>query len=141
MERLIFRGKTLIGRIIHPAESGAPVFGTDILALSEFGNVDPDQDTQFESSDRAEDFLHQLYEIHCDIVGVAAEPRPAKPVEVDEEAAYYAREAALEAEEYAHLAAQQFSVDEAPQALESQGEPDLAAPEQVEGDDSDDLPF
>lgn len=141
MERLIYRGATLIGRIIHPAEGGAPAYGMDVLALSEFGHVEPDADTQFESSDRAERFLHELYETHCQMQGITPEPRPATPVEIDEEAAYYAREAARDAAEYAHLVAQEFSDDEPPQAVEWHGEPDIAAPEQVESDDSDDLPF
>lgn len=140
MERHIYRGKTLIGRIIHPAESGAPVYGTDVLALTEFGHVDPEGDTQFESSERAEDFLHQLYETHCDALGIAPEPRPAKPVEVDLEAAHYERETALAAEEYAYHVAQ---IEElrAADDLAAEGEPDVASPERVDSDGSDDLPF
>jgi hypothetical protein len=139
MERSIYRGTTLIGALIFPAESGAPVFGMEVLALSEFGNVDPDADTQFESADRAEDFLHEIYEIRCRMLDITPEPRAPKPVELDEEAAYYAREAEKEAAEYAHYVAQseQFPVE----SLESQGEPDIAAPERVDGDTNDDFPF
>lgn len=141
MEHQIKRGETVIGTIICPSESGASVFGMEVLVISEFGNVDAD--TQFESFDSANSFLNSLYETRCRMLGIVAEPRAVEPQEVDEEAAYYAREAAREQAEIRSydefVEAQNAAPATQPEPL--QEAPDLSPVASDDPRDSDDLPF
>lgn len=142
MEHTIKRGKTVIGTIILPSESGAVALGREVFATSAFPDVDPDGGgDQFESYDRAERYLHRVYEAHCEETGIVPEPRPAPEPEIDEEAAYYAREAALEeAEARYHEEAFQTPSE----AAVAQQEPSTAKPELapvVDDGEIDDLPF
>lgn len=98
MQHNIRRGATLIGTITCPSESRAPSFGMEVLAQTEFPSADPEGDNQFVLFDHAENHLHLVYEAHCEALGLTPESRAPKPVEIDEEAAHYAREAERDAE-------------------------------------------
>lgn len=150
MKHHIRRGTTLIGTITCPSEAGAPVFGLEVLAASAFPGVDSDADSQFESFEVAENYLHRVYELHCEREGITPEPRPVVAdaaedtaeayylrlqVEADEEAAYYA-----EMQERDVLANENIATvvePPAPPSADAQTEADLF------GDNSrdDDFPF
>jgi hypothetical protein len=142
MEHTIKRGKTVIGTIILPSESGAVALGREVFATSAFPGVDPDgSGDQFESYDRAERYLNLVYEVHCEENGIVPEPRPAPEPEIDEEAAYYAREAALEA---AEIRFHEESSEAPVEAAVAQQEPSTAKPELApvaDDEEIDDLPF
>lgn len=134
MQHNIYRGETLIGSIILPSESGAPVFGMEVLVTTAFPESDPEGDNQFASYERAERFLHLVYEAHCEAHGITAEPMPTPEPEIDEEAAYYARGAAHE----------QHDIEAQDAAMEPETAPVAAPvyPEPVVADEEPgDLPF
>lgn len=140
MERTIKRGSVVIGQILFPE---ALCMGLEVFVKTAFPESDPDGDDQFESADRAENFLHLVYEAHCEANGLAPEPRDAEIV-ADE--SYDARE--IEAS-WSDL----WSDDRAPsyptldQVEAEMSERDLAAnlrgfEDALPRDDSDDdLPF
>lgn len=99
MERNILRGSNVIGTIVYPSEAGASVFGLEVLATSVVPSED--DDNQFESNEAAERFLNQRWDAHCRALGTEPEPQAAPAPEFNEEAAYYAREAAQEQHEIA----------------------------------------
>lgn len=153
MKQTIMRGETIIGWITCPSESGASIFGLEVLAESVVDNAI--EDNQFVSFAHAEDTLHYAWEAHCLAHGI---PLPARPVVVEEtneqraerlqderdaeEAAYYAALQERQEQEFpvgSEQMMEMYGLDPA----EMFGESDPASPERVEPDaaDSDELPF
>jgi hypothetical protein len=140
MERSIYRGKVVIGSIVCPSESGAPVFGLEVLATSVVPSED--DDNQFESFDAAEWFLNQRWDAYCQANGIEPEPQAAPAVEIDEETAYYARLAADDAAYVAYVDGQGDPNDQP--LVEAHGtDTDQAPPAEGDADpsDEDDFPF
>jgi hypothetical protein len=138
MKHTIKRGALIIGTIDCPGDSGASVYGMEVLVESAFPAVDPDADTQFESYERGEKYLQSAYEAHCEAKGIEAMPMPAASKDLDQEDAWYMR--AREAEEAAYYASQMEGVvEEVPAGQESL--PASAELPPVASDEADDFPF
>jgi hypothetical protein len=137
MQDFIKRGDVTIGSIHH----GARALGLEVVVETAFPESDPEGDNQFESFERGENHLHAVYEAHCRANGIVPCPNPAKPAEVDAEAAYYAHEAELAAAELAyHEACMAEPPENAETATTTAPAPAPEGPGSA-GDGGDDFPF